>query len=67
MGDDFQNEICFLRIEPSPDFVREPEANDCIERFFKTLNEQRFWLRHFESIPELVEALQPFGELYNQN
>jgi transposase InsO family protein len=36
MSDDFQNEIRFLGIEPSPAFVRHPEGNGCIERFFRT-------------------------------
>ncbi len=29
--------------------------------------EQLLWVRHFQSIPELLEALQHFRELYNQN
>jgi transposase InsO family protein len=37
MSDDFQTEIKFLGIEPSPAFVRQPEGNGCIERFFRTL------------------------------
>ena len=41
MSDDFQNEIRFLGIVSSPAFVREPEGNGCIERFFKTLREQQ--------------------------
>ena len=45
MSDDFQNEIRFLGIESSPAFVREPEGNGCIERFFKTLKEQLLWVR----------------------
>ena len=40
MSDDFQNELAFLGIESSPAFVREPEGNGCIERFFRTLKEQ---------------------------
>ena len=47
MSDDFQNEIRSLEIEFSPAFVREPEGNGCIERFFKTLKEQLLWVRHF--------------------
>ena len=66
MSDDFQNEIRFLGIESSPAFVREPEGNGCIERFFKTLKEQLLWVRHFQSIPELVAALEDFRALYNQ-
>ena len=67
MSDDFQNEIRFLGIVSSPAFVREPEGNGCIERFFKTLKEQLLWVRHFRSIPELVRALQDFRALYNQH
>ena len=39
MSDDFQNELAFLGIESSPAFVREPDGNGCIERFFRTLKE----------------------------
>ena len=67
MSDDFQNEIRFLGVVSSPAFVREPEGNGCIERFFKTLKEQLLWVRHFRSIPELVRALQDFRALYNQH
>ena len=67
MSDDFQNEIRFLGIVSSPAFVREPEGNGCIERFFKTLKEQLLWVRHFRSIPELLRALQDFCALYNQH
>ena len=65
MSDDFQNELTFLGIESSPAFVREPEGNGCIERFFRTLKEQLLWVRHFQSIPELVRALEEFRALYN--
>jgi transposase InsO family protein len=40
MSDDFQSEIQFLDIDSSPAFVRQPEGNGCIERFFRTLKEQ---------------------------
>ena len=43
MSDDFQNELTSLGIESSPAFVREPEGNGCIERFFRTLKEQLLW------------------------
>ena len=65
MSDDFQNEIRFLGIESSPAFVREPAGNGCIERFFKTLKEQLLWVRHFQSVPERVAALEDFRALYN--
>ena len=67
MSDDFQNELAFLGIESSPAFVREPEGNGCIERFFRTLKEQLLWVRPFQSIPELVRALEEFRALYNQH
>ena len=51
----------------SPAFVREPEGNSCIERFFRTLNEQLVWVRYFQSIPELVRGLEEFRVLYNQH
>jgi transposase InsO family protein len=41
MSDHFQKELRFLGMESSPAFVREPEGNGCIERFFRTLKEQR--------------------------
>ena len=66
MSDDFQNELTFLGIESSPAFVREPEGNGCIERF-RTLKEQLLWVRPFQSIPELVRALEEFRALYNQH
>ena len=54
-------------IESSPAFVREPEGNGCVERFFRTLKEQLLWVRHFQSIPELVRALEEIRSLYNQH
>jgi len=66
MSEDFQNEIRFLGIEPSPAFVRQPEGNGCIERFFRTLKEQLLWIRHFRDLDELREALIEFRTRYNQ-
>ena len=67
MSDDFQNELAFLGIESPPAFVREPEGNCCFECFFRTLKEQLLRVRHFQSIPELVRALEEFRALYNQD
>ena len=64
-SDDFQNEIRFLGIEPSPAFVRQPEGNGCIERFFRTLKEQLLWIRHFRDLEELRAALNEFRNRYN--
>ena len=66
MSDDFQREIRFLGLESSPAFVREPEGNGCIERFFRTLKEQLLWVRHFESLEELAAALAEFRQRYNE-
>jgi putative transposase len=66
MSDDFQTEIQFLGIEPSPAFVRQPEGNGCIERFFRTLKEQLLWLRRFGDLEELRAALIEFRHRYNR-
>jgi len=65
MSDDFQNEIRFLGIEPSPAFVRQPEGNACIERFFRTLKEQLLWIQQFRDLAELRAALIEFRNRYN--
>ena len=65
MSDHFQKEIGFLGIESSPAFVRAPEGNGCAERFIRTLKENLLWVRHFETIEELRQALLAFREVYN--
>jgi len=65
MSDDFQREIRFLGMESSPAFVRQPEGNGCIERFFRTLKEQLLWLRPFETLEELGDALRQFRQRYS--
>jgi transposase InsO family protein len=67
MSDDFQNEIRFLGIESSPAFVRQPEGNGCIERFFRTLKEQLLWVRNFRNLDELQTAVAEFRHRYNHN
>ena len=66
MSFDFQDEISFLGINSSPSFIRQPEGNGCIERFFRTLKEQLLWVRHFESLEDLQQALLEFKETYNR-
>lgn len=66
MSDDFQNEIRFLGMESSPAFVRQPEGNGCIERFFRTLKEQLLWVRTFQDLDELQAALREFRDRYNR-
>jgi len=36
LSGDFQAELTFLGMTSSPSFVRQPEGNGCIERFFRT-------------------------------
>ena len=66
LSGDFQSEIAFLGMTSSPAFVRQPEGNGCIERFFRTLKEQLLWVRHFSTIDELRQALLAFKETYNR-
>jgi transposase InsO family protein len=66
LSDHFQKELRFLGMESSPAFVREPETNGCIERFFRTLKEQLLWVRHFQDLEELQLALRDFRDRYNR-
>ena len=66
VADDFQRELAFLGIVPSPAFVREPEGNGCAERFIRTLKENLLWVRRFTSIEELRQALHAFKDAYNR-
>jgi transposase InsO family protein len=66
MSDHFQAEIRFLGIESSPAFVRQPEGNGCIERFFRTLKEQLLWIRRFRNLEELRADLLEFRDRYNE-
>jgi putative transposase len=66
LSDDFQAELRFLGIVSSPAFVRQPEGNGCIERFFRTLKEQLLWVRHFADVADLQQALRVFKETYNE-
>jgi transposase InsO family protein len=63
----FQNEIRFLGMTSSPAFVREPQGNGCAERFIRTLKENLLWVRTFETIEELRQALLEFKACYNHH
>jgi transposase InsO family protein len=67
MSESFRSELRFLGITPSPSFVRQPEGNGCIERFFRTLKEQLLWVRRFHDLAELRAALHQFQQRYNAN
>ena len=62
----FQNEVKFLGLEYSPAFVRSPECNGIIERFHRTLNEQVFVGKEFESIEQAKIDIDNFVEHYNE-
>jgi putative transposase len=66
LADDFQRELAFLGIGASPAFVREPEGNGCAERFIRTLKENLLWVRRFDTIEELRQALHQFKDTYNR-
>src|SRR6059058_3414840 len=65
MSDAFQKELAFLGIASSPAFVRAPEGNGCAERFIRTLKENLLWVRSFDTIKELRQALLEFRQTYN--
>src|SRR6201982_1928958 len=60
-----RKELRFLGIESSPAFVRAPEGNGCAERFIRTLKENLLWIRTFDTIEDLRQALLAFKETYN--
>jgi putative transposase len=65
MSDAFQKELRFLGIESSPAFVRAPEGNGCAERFIRTPKENLLWVRTFDTVEQLRQALLEFRETYN--
>ena len=67
MADDFQQELAFLGIASSPSFVRAPEGNGCAERMIRTLKEQLLWVRTFETVEELRQALLAWQKVYNEH
>lgn len=62
----FQKEISFLGIESSPSYVRQPQGNGIAERFVRILKENLLWVRHFETVEQLRQALVDFKKAYNQ-
>ena len=45
--------------------MRAPEGNGCAERSIRTLKENRLWVRTFDTVEELRQALLAFRETYN--
>jgi transposase InsO family protein len=65
MADAFQTEIASLGIASSPAFVRAPEGNGCAERFIRTPKENLLWVRTFDTVEDLRQALLQFRDTYN--
>ncbi len=65
MSDTFQDELRFLGIASSPAFVHAPEGNGCAERFIRTLKENLLWVRTFDTVEELRQAVLAFRDTYN--
>lgn len=64
-SDDFQQEVRFLGLRASFAFVREPQTNGVVERFFRTLKEQVIYGRVYQDLAELRAAVQKFVNNYN--
>jgi putative transposase len=62
----YQKELKYLGIESSPAYVREPQGNGIAERFVRILKENLLWIRHFDTVEELRQALLEFKETYNR-
>jgi hypothetical protein len=64
--------LAFLEVASSPAFVRAPEGNGRAERFIRTLNGleprsgSRPWLRTFDTVEELRQAVLAFKERCNR-
>ena len=50
----FQAELRFLGMDSSPSFVRAPEGNGCVERFWRTLKEQLLWIHTYTNLEDLT-------------
>ena len=46
--------------------MRAPEGNGVAERFIRTLKEQLLWVRTFQTVEELRQALLDGLRLYNE-
>src|SRR3954463_11046724 len=66
LSDAFQQELAFLGVVSSPAFVRAPEGNGCAERFIRTLKENLLWVRTFDTVEDLRQALLDFREIYKR-
>ncbi|WP_084076328.1 integrase core domain-containing protein [Desulfacinum infernum] len=54
-------------MESSPSFVRAPERNVAAERFIRALKEQLLWVRTFDTVEEIRQALLESKERFNEH
>ena len=65
LSEHFQNQLRHLDITSSFAFLKEPETNGVVERFFRTLKEQVIYKESFRDLLELRKAVETFIEQYN--
>lgn len=61
----FTAELKWRGIRGSPAFVREPETNEMIECFMRTLKEECIYLHRFRTLEEARAVLSAFIQRYN--
>lgn len=65
IADAWINEVKWLGMTIAPSYVGEPERNGVIERFIRTLKEQRIYLYRFQTLQEARRIIEEFIERYN--
>lgn len=65
LSERFQQQIKAWGIAPSFGFLREPETNGVIERFWRTLKEQAIYGKIFLRVEDVRRAVRDFVALYN--
>jgi len=65
-ANDFQRQIRYWGVTPSPALPYEPETNGVIERFWRTLKEQCIYGRVFKNLEEVEGVVKAFISNYNQ-
>jgi len=65
LSDHFQSQLRHFGITSSFAFLKEPETNGVVERFFRTLKEQVIYKESFRDLLELRKAVETFIEQYN--
>jgi putative transposase len=61
----FAQQLAYWGIGLSYAFVRQPQGNGVVERFFRTLKEQAIWGRVFRTAEEVRAAVATFVTRYN--